>query len=67
MRFIRTIGWVIGGGVALVGLFFIYLAMSGDGGIGSTDFLFGFVWVVVGLFFVFTAEIVETHLLRSGR
>lgn len=67
MKIVRTTGWVIGGIVALVGFFFVYRALSGDGGgVGSTQFLFGFVWLVVGLLFLFFAEIVETHLLRAG-
>lgn len=65
MNFIRGLGWLIGGVVATVGFLFLMLS-RGDAGIDSATFLFGFIWVTVGLLFVLFAEIMHSQLMGSA-
>lgn len=63
---IRLFGWLIGGAIALVGGYFMYLTLADGGGVAETDFLIGFVWVVVGGLFVIFAELLDTHVFRAA-
>ncbi|MFP4628895.1 MAG: hypothetical protein ACLFMX_07890, partial [Halobacteriales archaeon] len=63
---IRLFGWIIGGAIALVGAYFMYLTLTDGGNIAETDFLIGFVWTIVGGMFVIFAELLDSHVFRSA-
>lgn len=65
MNIIRSIGWVIGGIVTTIGFLFLMVS-RGEAGLDSATFLFGFIWVTVGLLFVLFAELMHSHLIGAS-
>ncbi len=65
-RTIRLFGWAVGGAVALVGIYLMYVTVEGGGGVADTQFLVGFVWAVVGGLFVLFSELLASQVFGRG-